>query len=166
MRLSNRIIEEVVTEMAGNDAFTVVSNIKKKKNVSEFKIAKDMDWDINYTRNVLYRLYNANLVSFTKKKDKKRGWYIYSWTFKPSNIKFLVTKIRSERLTKLKSWLMREMGGNFFHCGNGCVRFDFESAIDLSFKCPECGTLLNQEDNSGKISDLKDKISRLEETLN
>lgn len=77
IKLTPKLIESVVGEVAGPDVIPLVKALKNKKNVSEFVIADEIDIEINATRNMLYRLYNANLVSFTRKKDKKKGWYIY-----------------------------------------------------------------------------------------
>ena len=39
---------------------------------------------------------------------------------------------------------------------------DFEKATDFNFKCPECGELMNQLDNTRTIDFLKDQIMKLE----
>ncbi len=58
-------------------------------------------YEINVTRNMLYRLYHANLVSFIRKKDKKKGWYIYYWTFNQKRIKDLIKDIKKQRFERL-----------------------------------------------------------------
>ena len=117
------------------------------------------------TRNMLYRLYDSNLVSFIRKKDKKKGWYIYYWTFNTKNIKHILKDIKKKKLERLKERLNREKGVDFYTCGNGCIRLDFEQATDFEFKCPECGSLLNLEDNSKKIEEIKKEIAKLEKEL-
>jgi len=102
MKISNKIIEEVVVTIAGKDVVALVNLIKNKKNVSEFKLAETLEEEINLVRNKLYRLYHANLVSFNRRKDKKKGWYIYYWTFKVKRVKTLMLKIKKERLEKLR----------------------------------------------------------------
>ena len=72
MRLSSKMIEDVVTEVAGSDVIPLVQNLKNKKNVSEFKLAENIKQEVNKTRNMLYRLYDFNLVSFIKKKDNEK----------------------------------------------------------------------------------------------
>src|SRR3972149_7889364 len=108
MRVSNKLVEEVVKNVAGNDVVPLVDLIKNKKNVSEFKIAESMGVTVNVVRNMLYRLYHKNLVSFVRKKDKKKGWYIYYWTFNIKRIKFLADSINKEKMEKLKERLDRE----------------------------------------------------------
>ena len=113
MRLSNTLIEEVIITVAGADVVPLVNILKNKKNVSEFKLADAIKQEVNITRNMLYRLYNANLVSFMRKKDKKKGWYIYYWTLDLKRVKHLVFELKKKRLEKLKERVGREKGGNF-----------------------------------------------------
>src|SRR5210317_348407 len=114
MRLSNKLVEEVVSSVAGTDVLPLVQLLKNKKNVSEFKLAESLELEINVTRNMLYRLYHANLVSFIRRKDKKKGWYIYYWTFKIKQIKHLAVTIKKERLERLQDRLNREQESSFF----------------------------------------------------
>ena|SRR3989338_10391757 len=161
MRMSNKLVEEVVKSVAGNDVIPLVDLIKNKKNVSEFKIAETLGVTVNVVRNMLYRLYHKNLVSFVRKKDKKKGWYIYYWTFNAKRVKFLADGLKKERIEKLKERLEREREGFFFLCPNECMRLDFEKATDYLFKCPECGSLLQQENNSKKLKDIEKEIEKI-----
>ncbi len=118
MKLSNKLVEEVISEVAGEDVLPLVKALKNRKNVSEFVLAEEIKQEINKTRNMLYRLYDSNLVSFIRKKDKKKGWYIYYWTFNSKRIKYLSKSLKKKRLEKLKERLKREKSGDFFTCDN------------------------------------------------
>lgn len=165
MKLSNKIIEEVVTDVAGTDVVELVKLIKTKKNVSEFKIAESLGEEVNLVRNKLYRLYHSNLVSFTRRKDKKKGWYIYYWTFKVKQVKHVLLNLKKQKLENLNGRLDREKESFFFMCDNKCMRLDFESAIGFEFKCPECGELMQQESNSEKIKQIEEEIKTLEKEV-
>jgi len=165
MRLTNKVIGDVVSEIAGKDVIPLVLNLKNKKNVSEFALAETIDKEINETRNMLYRLYDANLVSFIKRKDKKKGWYIYYWTFNKKRIRHLTYELKKKRLNNLYNKLEREKNNNFFSCSNNCIRLDFEQATEFSFKCPECGSLLEHEDNKVRIRKIKDHIEKIKEEM-
>jgi transcription initiation factor TFIIE subunit alpha len=165
MRLTNKVIEELVSEVAGKDVVPLVLNLKNKRNVSEFTLAEHIDREINETRNMLYRLYNENLVSFIRRKDKKRGWYIYYWTFNKKRIHHLMAEVKKQRLSGLYDRLDREKNNNFFVCTNKCIRLDFEQATEFEFKCPECGNLLNHEDNDECIKELKGRIEKIKHEL-
>jgi transcription initiation factor TFIIE subunit alpha len=159
------IADDVVSQLIGEDVLPLVKALKNKKNVSEFKLASSIRREINLTRNMLYRLYDHNLVSFNRKKDKKKGWYIYYWTFNLKRAKYLTTELKKRKLEKLNERLEREQHTQFFSCANACIRLSFEQATDFEYKCPECGQLLNQEDNRKKIEDIKKEIISLEKEL-
>jgi len=165
MRLSNKIIEATIVDVAGEDVLPIVHFLKNKKNISEFKIAEVIKKEINTTRNMLYRLQEANLVSFIRKKDKKKGWYIYYWTFKPKMIKHIIISLKKGKLSKLKERIIREKSSHFFICPNKCIRLDFDQAMNFEFKCPECGEIMNQEDNSENIRLIEEEIKKIKEEL-
>lgn len=165
MRLSSKLIEEAVSKVAGEDVVPLVKLLKNRKNVSEFKLADSVKQEVNTVRNMLYRLYNANLVSFIRKKDKKKGWYIYYWTFESKKVKYLLQKLKKQHLENLKKRLEREKQGQFYVCPNNCARLDFDQAMNFEFKCPECGQLIQQEDNTEFIKNLEKEIKELEKEL-
>ncbi len=164
-KITSKIVEEIVSEVAGEDVLPLVKALRNKSNVSEFKLADSIKKEINLTRNMLYRLYDNNLVSFIRKKDKKKGWYIYYWTFNQKRIKDLASDIKKRKVERLNERLQREKTTQFYICANKCVRLDFEQSHDFNFKCPECGQLLDLEDNSKKIKELETDLERLEKEL-
>lgn len=165
MKISNKIVEDVVIEVAGEDVLPLVKNLKNKKNVSEFKLAESIKQEVNATRNMLYRLYDSNLVSFIRKKDKKKGWYIYYWTFDTKKVKFLFLKLKKKRLTKLQERLEREKTKQFYACDDKCIRLDFDQSVNFEFKCPECGKLIHQENNEQGIKEIEIEIKEIEKEL-
>ncbi len=158
-------LSEVIKEVAGEDVLPLVKALKNKKNVSEFKLAELLKKEINLIRNMLYRLYDQHLVSFIRKKDKKKGWYIYYWTFNPRRVKELVSNLKKTKMEKIKERLAREKSTNFFTCANKCIRLDFDQATEFEYKCPECGEILQQEDNTKRIADLEKELQQLEKEL-
>jgi len=166
MKLSNKLVEWVVKEVAGEDVVPLVNSLKNKKNISEFKIADDIKREINLTRNMLYRLYHANLVSFIRRKDKKKGWYIYYWTFNLKRVIYLAQSLKKQRLESLKERLKRERENYFYSCVNKCIRLDFDRSTGFNFKCPECGELMTLEDNKRTIEEIEKEIGNIEAELN
>ena len=165
LRLTDKKVEEVVRGICGADVVALVNKLKGKENVSEFKLADILKEDIKRVRNTLYRLYGANLVEFTRKKDKKKGWYIYYWTFKQEHIKFIYKKMKTEELDRLRSQVRAETSQQFFICVNSCVRMDFEQAINLEYRCPECGELAAQEGKDMRVVDTAKRIAELQKEI-
>ncbi|NQV08640.1 hypothetical protein HQ529_02170 [Candidatus Woesearchaeota archaeon] len=166
MKITNKKIFEVVGEIVGEDAVQVVEYLKGKKNISEFKIAEQINSEIHEIRNILYRLHNQHLVTYKRKKDRQKGWYISYWTFNKKRIKELVASLKKQKLEKYRERLDKEVENKdaFFMCKNACTRMDFDQATDFDFKCPECGSLLDHQDNTRTIEFLQEKIKELEIT--
>lgn len=162
MVTKDSVVDDVVAEVAGKDVVPLARILLKQKNVSEFKLAERIKDEVNATRNKLYRLYNANLVSFTRKKDKKKGWYIYYWTFNKSRVDTLRKTLQERNIERLQERLERERRSHFFICPSKCIRLDFEQATDFEYKCPECGNIMHQEDNAEKIRALEKEMHDIE----
>lgn len=164
MKITNTKIYGTVKEAIGEDSISIIEYLKDKKNISDFKIAEKVDKDIHEVRNILYRLYNHNLVTYYRKKDRQKGWYISYWTFNKKRVKELMDKMNRDKLAKYTSRLREEEAnlGNFYLCPNACVRVGFEKAVDLEYRCPECGNILNHQDNAKTIDFLRSKIKELQ----
>ncbi len=153
-----------VSEIVGEDVVPVVEYLQDKKNISEFKIAEDINAEVNHVRSLLYRLHSQNLVTYYRKKDRQKGWYISYWTFNPAGLKHASKMLKKQKMEELKDRLRREEDNRdlFYVCPSLCTRMDFDNATDVGFKCPECGrTLINQE-NSKTIALLRTKIAEME----
>lgn len=165
MNVNDKVVDSVVSEVAGADVIPLVRALKNKSNISEFILADKIDREINETRNMLYRLFDANLVTFMRKKDKKKGWYIYYWTFNARRVKDLVWGLKRKRIDRLKERLKREQSSDFFTCASRCIRLSFDQAVDFEYKCPECGQLMHQENNKQKIEEIMKEVAALEAEL-
>lgn len=164
VKATNKDMLEIITKVVGDDVLPLVNYLKDRKNVSEFKLADKLKLEVNATRNMLYRLHTHNLVTYNRKKDREKGWYISYWTFNKRRIKELMVGTKKEEISKLQERLKNEMDNenSYFICPTMCTRVDFEQATELDYKCPECGQLLKHQDNTKTIQHLKEKLKALE----
>tara|TARA_Y100000031_G_C8095555_1_gene326240 strand:+ start:34 stop:615 length:582 start_codon:yes stop_codon:yes gene_type:complete len=162
MRINKKLINQVVTELVGQEAMVLIDYLRGKEHISEFIIAEETELEIHKVRNILYRLLEHNLVYFHRKKDKIKGWYICYWDFNEPVIPELFIKIKEEKIRKARERLVREENNFFFLCRNACARMDFEKAIDFNYKCPECNEIMQEQDNQRTIEFLKERINELE----
>jgi len=157
-----KLLKEIVTNLVGPSSTKIVDLLYSKKNVNEFLIAKSLKLTINQTRNILYKLADEGLVSFIRKKDRKKGgWYIYFWTLNSgkSLIKF------REKLQKEFEILQQQMAlkksQQFFGCKNCHIEYNGESALLNDYTCPECGEVLELKDSSDEISGIDRQTNKL-----
>lgn len=164
MRVSKEILRTTTVEAIGEDALSVVEHLKGKKDISEFTISNELDIEIHQIRNILYRLNNLHLATYIRKKDRQKGWYISYWTLNKKRFKEVYEKLQVKRLENLKEKLQKEQEfrDGLYICPNLCTRMNFASAMELSFKCAECGRILNPQDNSRTIEHLKTMIAEIE----
>lgn len=163
-RIDESLIKYVVTELVGEEALPIVFYLRGKRQISEFIIAEELDMEIHLTRNLLYRLLEFNIVSFLRKKDRIKGWYICYWDFNEKMIPEIALKIKNNKLNKLQERLEQEKSNTFFMCKNACARMVFDKAIEQNFKCPECGEIMNEQDNKRTIEFLTERIKELKST--
>jgi transcription factor E len=149
-------------DFLGEEVAELARELSRQDDYSEFKLAEALKREVNETRNLLYKLHNLNLASFTKKKDNKVGWYIYYWTFHDERVENYVLNEKKGQLENLKEISSRREGQNYFACKNRCLSLDFDRSFEFSFRCPECGELLEQEDNSKRETQAPREIQKLE----
>jgi len=165
MRLTPKKIEQILVAMLGEEGLPLIKELMNKDNISEFDLATKVKKDIKVVRKMLYTLYNSNLVAFTRKKDKIKGWYIYYWTLVPESVRFNYFKMIRERVAKLEEQLEQEKRELFFVCPNKCTRLNFDQAMDFEFHCPECGQLINQDNSEIKVELIVKEIAMAQEEL-
>ncbi len=165
MRLTQKKIEDILKNIVGEEGLPLIKQLYARQNVSEFELATKTKKDIKIVRKLLYTLYNHNLVGFTRKKDKIKGWYIYYWTLLPESVRYNYLKTKKEQLAQQQHQLEEENKEIFFSCPGRCVRLNFDHASEFEFHCPECGELVSQEDGKVRVAEIKKRIEELENDI-
>ncbi len=164
IRITKKLVEGLLLEALGEKVLPIFQFIQDQKNISEFVVAEKLKMDIHEVRQLLYKLHDLDLVTYIRKKDRKKGWYISYWTYHPERVRDLMVRMKKVKLDLLKARLKKEEDNvnAFFMCKNACLRIDFEKATEFGFKCPECGELLNPQDNAKTIDHIKGRIKEIE----
>lgn len=154
MKVANLLGEE--------DAVKIVRSLAKMKEATDEAIANDSGIRLNTVRKVLYKLYDKTLVSCTRVRDEKTGWYIFYWKLQPEQLDAFIRSRKKKTLEKLKARLEYEKSHTFFICNKcGNIRLPFEEAIESAFRCPKCNGQFVSSDNSKIIDELSKIIERL-----
>jgi len=163
MDLTQEKIEQLAVQVGGELAVQIARFLLENgENISEFLIAEKLEVPINGIRKTLYILQENNLVTSMRKKDKKKGWYIYYWTFDTIQAGTLITRMKSERIKNLKRRLDIEQNSNYLTCSRKCMRLTFERALENNFACPECNDILKEVDNAVKVDSIRKELEFLE----
>jgi len=116
---------------------------------------------LNTVRKTLYKLYSEKLAQFRRIRDKSTGWFIYYWWHEFDFSEEILLEKKKLVQRKLRDRLQFEEKNYFFLCKN-CnkinIKYKFDEAFELNFRCPDCGSPLEAQDNQNIINLLKEKI--------
>lgn len=160
-----KLLNDIVGNIIGKQASEIVELLVGKKNMNEFIIAKKLKLTINQTRNILYKLADVNLVSFTRKKDKKKGWYTYFWTLEIEKALELLDSNISAELENLKNQLKSRETKRFYVCNTCKVELSEETALLHNFTCQECGSVYDLQTDKKIVNDLHSRIAKYDVIL-
>ncbi len=116
---------------------------------------------LNTVRKTLYKLYSEKLAQFRRIRDKSTGWFIYYWWHEFDFLEEILLEKKKFVQTKLRDRLQYEENNYFFvckTCGKSNIKYRFDEAFELNFRCPECAGPLEAQDNQKLIEFLKKKI--------
>ena len=167
------LVQEFLQGTGGEAAVGVAIFCEKKgKRVTDEEIAKKMKVKVTEIRTVLNRLHYRGIACYKKTKNKRNGWYNYTWEIKKKRIVELILEEQRENIEKLEAKQDFEKNYSFFGCKNSCDIVPFEIAAEYQFKCPECGETMNSFDYTKKLEDvnkqievMKKEIGRLEQIV-
>ncbi len=161
------LLKDICTSIAGEKAKNIVDLLYRKKKVNEFVIAKKLKITVNQARNILYKLADEGIVSFTKKKDQKKGgWYTYDWTFQEDKGMLKLEQNLFNTISALQHKIQSKKTERFFACPNGDMEMNEENALINNYICTECGEILQLKDNIKEISSIEKDINKAQEDLN
>ncbi len=158
-------IKRVVENTAGPEAVKIVNLLYDKKDINEFLIAKKLGLTINQTRNLLYRLSHLGILTSIRKKDKRKGWYIYFWTFNIMKSLEVLEQTWNNEITNFKNDLVKKQAQRFYKCKLCGREVNEENALLTNFTCTECGEVYGLADNTPLIEETKKKIEKLNREL-
>lgn len=141
----------------------ITENIKERIEGTGIDFEPDISeiLKLNTVRKTLYKLYSEKLAQFRRIRDKSTGWFIYYWWHEFDFIEEILLEKKKLIQRKLRDRLQFEEKNYFFLCKN-CnqinIKYKFDEAFELNFRCPDCGSPLEAQDNQNIINLLKEKI--------
>ncbi len=106
---------------------------------------------ISDVRATLNKLHNEGLVNYLREKNNETGWYSYSWAIN-------VARVERWANAALSNSIVGSETGEYYFCDDCGISsiINFESAMDMNFKCERCEKSLEHIDQN-KISELYQK---------
>jgi transcription initiation factor TFIIE subunit alpha len=149
--LGDSNVRQNLIEIGGENALAIVRNFYG--NHSDEEIAKKLKIKISDVRATLNKLHNEGLVNYMREKDSETGWYSYSWSLNQDRM----IRWASTQTNKLNSMNGENNEEYYFcpACGMSTIT-NFESAVNVEFKCERCSRLLEFIDEK-KMNELYEK---------
>jgi|SRR3989344_70852 len=160
-----KFLKEVVFHVVGKPSEDIVNHLDGNKYINEFLIAKKINLTVNQVRNILYKLSDQGVVSFIKKKDKRKGWYTFFWKIEVLKALELLENILHKRITEMHHQIKSRETKLFYICSRCNIEFNEETALTHNFTCPECGGVFDVKDSAQVVKEYKKNLNRLESEL-
>jgi transcription factor E len=159
------LLKSIVEDLIGKQSIPIIDLLAGKKPVNEFSIAESLKLTINQTRNILYKLSDLGLVSFTRKKDKRKGWYIYFWTLNAQQSILLLEEKLKNKLKELKNQLRNRKMNRYYSCSVCSTEVNEEAALLNNFTCPECTTVYQLVDDTEHVKNIEREMAKISKEL-
>ena len=137
--LSNADVRQQLIEMGGENTINIIREFDA--NMTDEELARKTSMKASDVRVVLNRLHNLGLFAYTRMRDKDSGWYSYIWTLNEGKLKEFSDDIGKD---KPDETINADDGERY--CCHVCSEnkiIDFETAMNLQFKCNSCGNSLS-----------------------
>ena len=164
-KVKKEFIMESLTAVIGKQGEEIIDFLDPEKYVNEFIIAKKLDNTINQTRNILYRLSEHGLVSSTRKKDKRKGWYTYFWKLETLRTLNFLKEMTKKRIEQITHQIQSREVKTFYVCERCNIEYNEENALLHDFTCSECGNVFAVKDNTKVIRELKRNLEKHEKQV-
>lgn len=160
-----KFLKSIVESLINKQSTPIIDLLIGKKHVNEFLIAKKLKLTINQTRNILYKLSDYGLVSFMRKKDKRKGWYIYFWTLNIYQSLSLLEENLKKELDQLETQLKNRKEKRYYSCNTCSIEVSEETALINDFVCPECEEVYELSQNKESIEQLEKEIIKVKKEM-
>lgn len=157
---------KIANLIGGEEYLKVARALLNTEDATDEEIASATGLRINIIRKVLYDMFGKALITGIRVKDEKKGWFVYRWRAKQDQVDNFIDNQKKKILDRLQKRLEYEESSEFYHCGNkDCPRNKFDSAVELFFKCSNCGGPLNMVDNTRVKEALRYKINQITDDI-
>ena len=134
---------------------------------TENEIAEATNLKINSVRRALNLLAERGLIAYRRVRavdSDGRTTTVYYWRVNGENLKAMVEARKRAVIEKLRQLLEHEEQTYYYVCPYDGTRYTMDEAMEYSFTCPRCGSMLVPDERREKLVEvLRRVVRRLEE---
>jgi len=159
-------VQEFIEKKAGKNAVDLIKICcYKRKAIKDEDVANELKLKVTDVRTTLNRLHYRGIANYRKTKNKKTGWYSYTWKINTPKVIELVIEEQKDEIEKLERMLEEEESYSFFSCKKKCQEHPFEIAAEYQFKCPSCGNTMKYLDNKKRKRELSKRLIEIQSAI-
>jgi transcription factor E len=143
------------------DHITLIKKLSEPKRDEE--LASELNVKETVVRTLLNDLHMKSLVEYERTKNKKTGWYTYTWKKRDDKITEYIQMFIQAKIDDLYRDLDAEKNGSLFKCS--CSQVNLESAMESNFVCPQCDEPYKEYSNAKDTDEVEAEIARLNKLL-
>ena len=162
--LKNPAIYQYLAKLVGEEGMELIEKCPDGEHSDE-DIAEITGINLNTVRHALYSLYEKRLAEYRRIKNNETGWLTYLWTMKMENISGVLTAEMVSVKEKLSARLAYDRNNDFYQCPACGQMITFTEAMNMDFKCPECGENMAHFDDELLLSALEKRIAAITDAL-
>lgn len=137
---SFKSVKLFLEKTAGKDAIPLLKIEERlRKPFNDELVANKMKLKVTSVRTILNRLHYRGIANYQKTRNKKTGWYSYTWKIDRKRVIELVIDEEIQALKRLEEDQQQSKDYSLFRCGECSEALPFEVAMEYNFKCPNCG---------------------------
>ena len=160
------IVQDFLSTTGGDYAVALVKIYEKKgTRVTDEEVSKKLKLKVTEVRTILNRLHYRGIAGYQKTKNKKTGWYSYTWDINSKRVIELLLDEQKEAIEKLEKDQGFEKTYTYFGCKKGCSNVPFEVAAEFQFKCPECNNTMETVDSEKRVKTMEKKINLIKKEM-
>lgn len=159
--MGNDLIFSILLESMSSDHITLIKKLATPKRDEE--LASELNVKETVVRTLLNDLHMKSLVEYERTKNKKTGWYTYTWKMRSDKLTEYIQNYLQAKIENLQRELDAEKNGSIFKCS--CSQVSLEIAMETNFVCPQCDEVYQEYSNSKDTSEIEAEIARLNKLL-
>ncbi|MFA5771503.1 MAG: hypothetical protein WC974_02080 [Thermoplasmata archaeon] len=155
MKPNSKELRDFIISIAGKEGLYLIRILKKKESTVE-DIAKKLEKKPVAIRRILYKLYDYGVVTSNEEASKEhKGWMKFTWAFSEETAEQALNKHKTKQCSEIKSKIEFEKTHVFYRCCKCSARYSYEDAMNCTFKCKLCGSVIEYDDNKNMVSQLE-----------
>ncbi len=157
-------LEAFIKEIAGKDGMYIIETIGDEGCTDE-AIEQKTGIKIAEVRCILNHLHSYGVVEYRREKNMQNGWFTYTWNLNRERALSNYLSMKKREYDDLRARVAYAESACVYKCRKGCVRCEFDDAMENQFRCPKCKGMLRYENSEVDTRKIVERIKTMEKFI-